>query len=401
MGGPARHVVWLTTDLADEFESVLVTGCVPPGEEDMGYLAEQNGIEPIFIEEMSRELSIKDLTSLIKIYRLMRRERPDIVCTHTAKAGTVGRAAAFLYKWMTPSALLGRPRKLIVTHTFHGHVFHSYYGPLKTRAFILIEKLLARLATDRVIVISLQQYKEIHEQVGVGNKSQFSIVPLGIDLQPFAEAAAKRKSIRAELNATNEKLVIGFVGRLTEIKNIPMYLAAAAKYEDAVDEKRGGVHFWIAGDGHLRRELESKAEELKIKNLSFLGNRQEVPTVYAGIDIVALTSLNEGTPLSLIEGMASGKAVISTTVGGVADLLGKEVDKRDGFVVYERGIGVAPNDVDGFVKGLIYLVKNERLRDELAANGRDFVLSNYSKDRMVNDLRLLYRKLAGEHVKTG
>ncbi|NOT47187.1 MAG: glycosyltransferase, partial [Acidobacteria bacterium] len=161
VGGPARHVVWLTRGLADEYDCILAAGRVPEGEEDMAYLADAYGVKPIFIEQMSRELSLNDIVSLFKIYRLMRQEKPDLVCTHTAKAGTVGRAAAFLYRWLTPSALIGKPRKLAVTHTFHGHVFHSYYGPLKTRLFVFIEKILARFATNKIIVISNQQLKEI------------------------------------------------------------------------------------------------------------------------------------------------------------------------------------------------------------------------------------------------
>ncbi len=393
VGGPARHVVWLTKGLQDEFDSVLVAGRVPPAEEDMAYIAEADGVQPVFIEEMSRELSLNDIVSLIKIFFLMRRERPDIVCTHTAKAGTVGRAAAFLYKWLTPSAIIGRPKKVFVTHTFHGHVFHSYYGPLKTKVFIAVEKLLARLVTDRIIVISDQQLMEIHTQVGIGRPGQFAVVPLGIDLAPFVDAGAKRRQVRSEFGAGEGQLVVGFVGRLTEIKNISMYLNAAAKYQGLSEPGLPDLHFVIAGDGHLGEALRAEADSLGIKDLSFIGHRQDVENVYPGFDLVALTSLNEGTPLSLIEAMACGKPVISTLVGGVADLLGPPSEQKSGFSVHERGIGVKSADVEGFVKGLIYLGKNERLREDLAASGREFVLSNYNKDRMVNDLRLLYGEI--------
>ena len=136
VGGPARHVTWLASGLVSRgFETILVAGRVPPGEEDMAYFAESNGVRPVFIDEMSRELSAKDIVSLFKLYRLFRREKPDLVHTHTAKAGTVGRAAAFFYKWLTPSVLIGRPRKVFVVHTFHGHVFHSYYGKFQNIPF--------------------------------------------------------------------------------------------------------------------------------------------------------------------------------------------------------------------------------------------------------------------------
>ena len=155
VGGPARHVVFLTEALQDEeFQSKLIAGSVPDGEEDMSFFAAEHGVEPHYIPEMSRELSPKDIVSVIKIFNQIRRERPDIIHTHTAKAGTLGRVAAFLYRWLTWRTLLGRPRKINVVHTFHGHVFHSYYGRAKTALFLGIEKLLARFATQRIVVIS-------------------------------------------------------------------------------------------------------------------------------------------------------------------------------------------------------------------------------------------------------
>lgn len=396
VGGPSRHVVWLTKGLADEFDCVLAAGRVPAGEEDMAYIAEADGVKPVFIEQMSRELSPNDLVSLFKLYRLMRQEKPDLVCTHTAKAGTVGRAAAFLYRWLTPSVLIGRPRKLAVTHTFHGHVFHSYYGQLKTTLFVWIEKTLARLATDKIIVISDKQLKEIHEETGIGRLEQFAVIPLGIDLEPFDNPRNRGDEFRKELGVADKDLVVSFVGRLTEVKNVPMYLKAAAAYHKQKGEAPPAVHFVIVGDGHLRSELEAEAATLGIGNIHFAGNRKDVDVVYAGSDIVALTSLNEGTPLSLIEAMASHKAVISTSVGGVGDLLGPAVEAKGDFTIHERGIAVASEDVNGFTNGLIYLAKNERLRDELAARGYEFVTANYSKDRLVNDLRVLYRELLEE-----
>lgn len=392
VGGPARHVVWLAKGLSDEFDTVLAAGRVPPGEEDMAYVAEASGIKPVFIEQMSRELSANDIVSMFKIYRLLLREKPELVCTHTAKAGTVGRAAAFLYRWLTPAALIGRPRKLAVTHTFHGHVFHSYYGPLKTKVFVLIEKVLARLATDKIIVISRQQLKEIHEGNGVGRSEQFAVVPLGIDLEPFIKAKDRKEEFRRDLGVT-DGIVVSFVGRLTEVKNISMYLKTIAEYQTTVGPGGTNTHFVVAGDGHLRAGLEAEAGDLGLRNIHFVGNRPDIEAVYAGSDIIALTSLNEGTPLSLIEAMASKRPVISTLVGGVIDLLGPQIEEKEDFAVHQRGIGIASGDEKGFTKGLIYLVKNEKLRDELAAKGHDFVISSYSKDRMINDLRVLYREL--------
>ncbi|HKX83815.1 MAG TPA: glycosyltransferase, partial [Pyrinomonadaceae bacterium] len=158
VGGPARHVVWLTSELQDdEFQSKLIAGTVPPGEQDMAYLADAAGVKPVFIQQMSRELSPKDIVSFFKLYTLIRRERPDVLHTHTAKAGTVGRLAALLYKYTSTG-------RMKVVHTFHGHVFHSYYGRWKTQVFLSIERFLARFATDKIVAISHRQFQEIHEQ---------------------------------------------------------------------------------------------------------------------------------------------------------------------------------------------------------------------------------------------
>ena len=389
VGGPARHVVWLTEHLNDdEFESILVAGTVPPGEESMNYIAERHGVKPLFIEEMSRELSPKDAISLLKIFRLIRQHRPDVIHTHTAKAGTVGRIATLLYRWST----LGRNRPMVV-HTFHGHVFHSYYGRFRTQMFLAIEKFLARFATDKIVVISPQQLEEINQRFRVGRTDQFEIIPLGIDVDAFERSADLREVLRSEIGSAEDELLIGFVGRLTEIKDISLYLQVAARIREL--EASQGMQFVIAGDGHLRESLEREAENLGLGGLVvFLGNRTDTDVVYAGLDIVALTSLNEGTPLSLIEAMAAGRPVISTRVGGVRDLLGPPVETHKGFLVCERGIGIDSRSPDDFAKGLLYLVKNEKLRERLALDGRSFVRSRYAKERLVGDIKQLYRRLA-------
>ena len=303
VGGPARHVVWLTRALnVGEFESRLIAGSVPEGEESMEYFAAENGVEPIYIREMSRELSPRDVVSLWKVYREIRDLRPDVIHTHTAKAGTIGRAAAFGYRWMTPSILIGRPRRLKVVHTFHGHVFHSYYGALKTSLFLFIERVLARLVTDRIIVISRQQLDEINGKFGVGQAEQFRVVPLGIDLEPFANASGDRQRLRTELGVADGQLLFGFVGRLTEIKNIPLLVEAISGLIKADPDTAAKMRFVIVGDGHLRPDLESLAARMGIgEELVFAGNRTDIPSVYSALDGVVLTSLNEGTPLSLIE----------------------------------------------------------------------------------------------------
>ncbi len=395
VGGPARHVVWLTRALrCEEFESVLIAGTVPAGEENMEFFAEQNGVAPHFLPEMSRELSLKDIVSLYKLYRKMKLERPDIIHTHTAKAGTVGRLAGFLYRWLTWDSFLGKPRRVQIVHTFHGHVFHSYYSPLKTRIFLMIERLLARFATDKIITISAQQKYEINERFRVGRAPQFEVVPLGIDLEIFSDGAEKRGILRSELGVADDVIVVGFIGRLTEIKDVSLLLKVA-NLCDISTREYPKLRFAIIGDGHLRANLEQETASFGIDDrVVFLGNRDDPAAFYAGLDIISLTSLNEGTPLSLIEAMAAGRPVISTGVGGVLDLLGEVTEKKDGFLVCERGIRVDSRSPESFYSGLIYLAKNERLRASLVTSGRAYVEEQYSKDRLVEDIKNLYRNLA-------
>ncbi|NNE98605.1 MAG: glycosyltransferase [Pyrinomonadaceae bacterium] len=394
VGGPARHVVWLTEALQDEeFESILLTGRVPEGEEDMEYFAKAHGVKPIFIEEMSRELSLNDLFSLWKVYRLLLKEKPDVIHTHTAKAGTVGRTAGFLYKWFTPKTLIGKPRRVRIFHTFHGHIFHSYYGNLKTKLFLFVERCLAKFATDKIVVISEQQGKEINEEFGVGSAKQFEVIPLGIDLKPYDKSSLKRGILRKEIDVTTDEIVVGLVGRLTEVKNHELFLRAAAQYRDERKPDHPNLRFVIIGDGHLRMDLEEIAARLKLdRDVIFLGNRNDPDVFYAGLDIVALTSLNEGTPLSLIEAMANEKPVISTTVGGVVDLLGKRLKEESGISYCERGLGVETGDASGLIRGLLVLAADQKLRNGLVREGKTFVQTNYSKERLLNDIRGLYRK---------
>ncbi|HEX8337787.1 MAG TPA: glycosyltransferase, partial [Pyrinomonadaceae bacterium] len=218
VGGPARHVAWLEARLRGRgVESLLVAGVVPPGEDDMGYFAESLGVKPYVIPEMSREVSPKDFVTVWKLFRLFLRERPDVVHTHTAKAGTVGRAAGMLYRWLVPSALVGRPRPCRFVHTYHGHIFHSYYGRWKTRLFLGVEQALARLATDRIVVISPQQLEEINGRFRVGRRGQFEVIPLGLDTRAFDDWPARRHLLRREWGAAEADVLVGIVGRLTEV----------------------------------------------------------------------------------------------------------------------------------------------------------------------------------------
>jgi glycosyltransferase involved in cell wall biosynthesis len=379
-----------------DWETLLVAGSVPPGEEDMSYFAASLGVRPLLIKEMSREISLKDALTIWKLYRLFKRERPDLICTHTAKAGTVGRSAGLLYRWLTPATLIGRPRRCHFVHTYHGHVFHGYYGRTKSRVFLLIEKLLARLITDRIIVISNQQRQEIHDVFGVGRADQFVVIPLGLDLDAFAEPQKRREIFRAGLGIKPEEILVGIVGRLTEIKNHELFLQGVARFKSNQSSSASSsrVKFVVLGDGNLREQLEKRAQALGVAgDVIFAGSRKDPENFYAALDVVALTSKNEGTPLTLIEAMANGIPVISTAVGGVVDLLGEVQSETPEYQVCHRGLSITPNDPVGFAAGVRRLVDDADLRGELGSRGLEFVTQNYSHKRLIADIRALYSKL--------
>ena len=388
VGGPARHVVWLSEALpAHGCETLLVTGTVPPGEEDMSAFAAAHGVAPIVIPTMSRELSPRDLSTIWQLWRLMVRFRPDIVHTHTAKAGAVGRIAGLLYR------LVSRPsQRCRFVHTYHGHVFHSYYGKWKTRFFLAIERSLARLNTDRIIVLGEQQLREIRDTFRVGRPNQFVVLPLGIDLGELDAEPGSGDVLRAQLGIEAPEIVVGIVGRLTAIKNHDLFLRVATRLGSA-------ARFVIYGDGGDREALEQRAGS----NVIF-ASTQPATAIYDSLDIAALTSRNEGTPLALIEAMACGRPVISTAVGGVVDLLGaveERVSDDNGatFEIRERGITAASDDHLGFAAGLARLLRDEPLRQTLAGRGKAYVRKAHSKERLVADMIRLYRGLAAaDHV---
>jgi len=301
------------------------------------------------------------------------------------RSAWMGRVAATIYKWLTPSALRLRPRELGVVHTYHGHVFHSYYCAAKTRLFIAIERALARFCADRIVAISERQRDEICRSFKVGRFEQFTVIPLGID---FDEIDSRRGRLRREIGVGADDVLVGVVGRLCEVKNHAMLIESAAKM------KAAGAAFVIVGDGHLRAELEAQARASGLDgSVIFTGFRGDAASLYADFDIAALTSLNEGTPLALIEAMGCGCAAASTEVGGVADLMGGRRETLDGFTVWDHGVTAPSRDVNAFTNGLTYLIERPRLRREMGERGRAFVSSRLSKGRLVGDIENLYRGL--------
>lgn len=391
VGGPAQHVVWLNQALpADEFEPLLVAGTVPPGEEDMTAFAARHKVTPLIVPSMSREMSASDLKAVWDVWRLMVRFRPDLVHTHTAKAGAVGRLAGLLYRFFTPSVLWMKPRRCRFIHTYHGHIFHHYYGPAMTRVFLFIERLLARLNTDRLIVLSPQQLSEIRDGFRVGRASQYVVVPLGIDLSALEATPEAGQALRGTLGIGAGEVIVGIVGRLAAIKNHDLLLRVSSRV-------RCPARFVIYGDGGEHDRLVRRVAELGLTDRVIFADTRSAREIYSSLDVAALTSHNEGTPLAIIEAMATGKPVISTAVGGVVDLLGPVeqslVEHGGSFEIRERGITTRSEDEAGFAAGLTRLLSDEPLRRRLIERGKAYVAEKHAMERLVRDIIGIYREL--------
>ena len=371
IGGPAIQAVLLTAGLNKErFDSILIAGSVSEKEGDMNYLASENGIEPLSVPELRRELNLlNDIISFYKIYKFIKREKPNIVHTHTAKAGTIGRLAA---------KLAGTS---LIVHTFHGHIFHGYFSPLKTKFFLLIERMLANI-TDKIIVISEKQKSEIKRYLHLDSENKLALIPLGFNLVEFLEDD-KADTVRTELNIPREALVIGIVGRLTAVKNHKMFLAVAKEIKK-IPEKI--VKFVIVGDGELKDELVLLSKELGIqRDVIFTGWKKELASLYRAIDIIGLTSLNEGTPVSLIEALASARPVVATDVGGVRDVV---EDGKSGFIV-------PANDIGAFSEAVISLLNDKDKRERFGLYGRGAVKDKHSRNKLIKAIENLYDKELG------
>lgn len=395
IGGPTKLVTWLAAGLnPEQFKAMVVTGTVPSGEGDMTYFLREAGVDPVVIPAMSRELSVRDIFVVFKLLGWFRKVRPQVIHTHKAKAGAVGRVAAMLYRWLTPSALWLRPRQCRVVHTYHGHVFHSYFGRLQTRLILACERFLAWMCTDRIIAISPQQRQEIAERFRVGRPDQYRIVPVGIDAE---ERTTNVSTLRHEFGIGPSETVIGIVGRLSEVKNHALFLEAAAVLMRDHGQARQ-IRFVIVGDGHLRPELEKLTQELGLgERVIFTGFRKDVLALYEDLDVVALTSRNEGTPLTLIEAMSRGRSVVATKVGGIVDMLGVHVGEQDGFEIWDHGIAAPAGDAHALARAFRFLGSRPDLRARMGAKAQRFVRAHWSKERLVSDTEALYREL----VRTG
>lgn len=371
IGGPAIHAILLTRALNDgaAFQSTLVTGTTAPHEGDMLDLARAHEVEPIILPALGREISpLDDLGSLARVVKLMRQVKPDIVHTHMAKAGTVGRLAA---------RICGVP---LVIHTYHGHVWNNYFSSAKTRVFLTIERVLG-LGTNRIIVVGDGQRAEI-ASYGVAPLNKLVTIRLGLELGQFLGAEQRRGEFRRELGIDPDVPLVGIAGRLVPIKAHEIFLQAAVTIRAALPN----AQFVVIGDGERRQELETLAKNLGLTaSVRFIGWRRDMVRVYADLDVVSLTSLNEGSPVVLIEALASARPVVSTAVGGVPEVV------VDGVT----GITVPVSDVQALAEATLTLLRDHVLARKLATAGRQHVYPRYDSSRLVEDVKALYlRELA-------
>lgn len=367
LGGPAHQVALLSGRLDPRrYETLLVSGRVAAGEKEHTDLG---GVTVRYIDSLGPDIRpLDDLRALIALVRLTRTFRPDIVHTHTAKAGLLGRTAALI---------VTRPRPKVI-HTYHGHVLRGYFGSIKTSTFRFLERALARVS-DRLIGVSSATVNEL-VALRIAPRSRFAVVPLGLDLESFlALDLEPDPELRADLGAGPEDVLFTYTGRLVPIKRPDKMLRALA-----IARGRGAaVKVAVVGDGTMRPQLEGLAKELGCSDaVRFLGYRRDLPRIAAASDAALLTSENEGTPVALIEAAAAGRPAVSTEVGGVADI-----------VIEGSGFLAPPGDEVAIADLMVRLAEDPALRRRMGSRAREHVRERFSGSRLLRDIDALYSRL--------
>lgn len=366
--------------MSEEFEVLLVAGTKQDSEESSDYIVKEMGLSFISLKNMKRSINpLNDYLAYKEIRKLIREFKPDIVHTHAAKAGALGRLAA------------KHEKVKVIIHTFHGHVFHSYFNPFKTKIFLAIERYLAKISSS-IIAISERQKKDLTTRYKICESSKVNMIPLGFDLSRFRDNIdEKRKSFRKKFLLEEDEIAIGIIGRLVPVKNHSLFLNSAAAI---VKETKRKVRFFIVGDGESRNELLNEAsqlgldyayypEEKRKSVVTFCSWIKEVDVCISGLDIVALCSFNEGTPVSLIEAQAGNKPVITTNVGGIENVVQKNV----------TALLVDNNNYTAFTQNLRNLIEDDVLRKRLSESGWEFVKEKFHYTRLINEMSELYKNL--------
>ena len=378
LGGPTYNAAYLSKYMPSEFETLLIGGQKAESEASSLHITEDLGLDPIVIPTMLRELNPKkDYESYLKIKEIIADFKPDIVHTHASKAGALGRLAAINSD--VPH----------LVHTFHGHVFHGYFNPVKTKMYKTVERYLAK-KTDRIVTISNIQKTELGVEHRICPLDKIEVIPLGFDLDRFqVNQEENRNTFRIKYQLKEDTVAIGIIGRLVPIKNHELFLKGIQFIKKNSKIK---IQAFIIGDGESRNTIEEQAKKLGLSfdnkantgvDILFTSWIKKVDAALSGLDLVALTSLNEGTPVSLIEAQAAEKAIVTTNVGGIENVV----------LPNKSALLSEIDDENGFCENLIKLVDDSIMRMEFSKAGKDFVFSNFHYNRLVKDTTELYHKI--------
>ncbi len=374
IGGPASHAAFLTKYLQPDFETMLLSGQIDSSEGNADYMAKNLNIDPHYVKNMHRSINPKnDWKGYNEIKSIIKKFQPDVVHTHAAKPGALGRLAA---------SSCGVKN---ILHTFHGHVFHSYFSPLKTRFFLEAERYLAKKSST-IIAISPLQKKELVEDFKVCNDAKMKVVRLGYDFRKFYENHSQnRLDFRNQWQLENDDIAIGIVGRLVPVKNHSLFVKAINKVLNQKSTKK--IKAFIIGDGESKQEIIQKARALQLNiaeqsdskaQVVFTSWIKEIEKAYAGLDIVCLSSLNEGTPVSLLEAQAAGCSIVSTDVGGVKD------------VVDNQALLSESENFEQFAQNLLKSIQNYDYKIRSLNIGKSKIIKEFSLENMINKHKKLY-----------
>lgn len=379
LGGPTYNVAYLSRYISAEFQTLLAGGVKEESENSSEFIVEDLGLDPHVIHTMRRSINpLNDLAAYNELLKLIKEFRPHIVHTHASKAGALGRIAAI------------RAGVPVIVHTFHGHVFHSYFNPVKTGIYKNIERYLAK-RSDAIIAISEKQKQELSVDHKICEPEKITVIPLGFDLNRFREnKEEKRKKFRSDLKIDDDTIVITIIGRMVPVKNHALFFKGIRHVLDHTSKKIRAV---VVGDGPERLPMEKLCAALKIPYsnveegynndpVSFTSWLTNIDVVCAGSDIVCLTSFNEGTPVSLIEAQAANVPVISTRVGGVENIVSDET-----------ALLCEVTDEKTYSGHVLRLVEDDVLRKKMSEKGWDLVGQRFHYTRLVSDMERLYREL--------
>ncbi len=383
LGGPTYNVTYLTKFLSPEFETLLAGGMKDESEASSEHIPQQYGLKPLIIEQMKRSINpADDIIAYQKIKKIIRDYKPHIVHTHASKAGFLGRMAAISCK--VP----------IIVHTYHGHVFHSYFNTIQSSVYKNIERYLGAKSTALIALSNIQK-QELSQIYKIAPAEKFHVIPLGFDLERFwTDKDTKREIFRTKYGLDDDTVAVGITGRLVPIKNHTFFLNC---FKKVLERTEKNAKAFIIGDGELMKELIKQCIKMGLSfstpenpnptaKIIFTSWIKNIDTAMAGLDIVALSSLNEGTPVSLIEAQAAGKAIVSTLTGGIENVV----------ISGETALLSPVNDGTLFTENLYNVVNDAELRQKLSKQGQIFVSENFNYRALANSMGTLYKKLLND-----